>query len=131
MAFVWDLCPEAVSSQFNDFRRYNYVPTSSQYYLRCGEDMWFCSNLAEVRKIGHYYKKCSDMGIHFIPLGSETYDKLSETTRKTLKRIALLYDNRNLQFSGLSVAFNRITQAVSISTMRGSTTMLIARDSQL
>ena len=91
----------------------------------------FALTLAEDRKIGHYYQKCSDMGIHFIPLALETFGELSETTRKRLKRIALLSDNRGFQPSGLSVAFSRLAQAVSISTMRGSATMLIARDSRL
>ena len=50
---------------------------------------------------------------------------------KPLKRIALLSDNRGFQPSGLSVAFRRFAQAVSISAMCGSATMLIARDSRL
>ena len=91
----------------------------------------FALTLAEDRKIGHYYQKCSDMGIHFIPLALETFGGLSETTRKTLKIIALFSDNRGFQPSGLSVAFSRLAQAVSISAMRGSATMLIARDSRL
>ena len=32
----------------------------------------FALTLAEDRKIGHYYQKCSDMGIHFIPSALET-----------------------------------------------------------
>ena len=91
----------------------------------------FPLTLAEDRKIGHYYQKCSDMGIHFIPLALETFGGLSETTRKTLRGIALLSDNRGFQPSGLSVAFSRLAQAVSISAMRGSATMLISKDSQL
>ena len=54
----------------------------------------FALTLAEDRKIGHYYQKCSDMDIHFIPLALETSGGLSETTRKTLKRIALMSDKR-------------------------------------
>ena len=91
----------------------------------------FALTLAKDREIGHYYQKCSDMGIHSIPLALETFGGLSETTRKTLQRIALLSDNRGFQPSGLSVAINGLTQAVSISNMRGSATMLIARDSRL
>ena len=90
----------------------------------------FALTLAEDRKIGHYHQKCSDMGIHFIPLALETFGGLFET-RKTLKRIALSSDNRGFQPSGLSVAFSRLAQAVSISAIRGSATMLIARDSRL
>ena len=91
----------------------------------------FSVTLAEDRKIGHYYQTCSHMGIHFIPLVLETFGGISETTRKILKRIALLSDNRGFQTSGLSVAFSRLAQTVPTSAMRGSATMLIARDSQL
>ena len=90
----------------------------------------FDLTLTEDRKIGHYYQKCSDMGIHFIPLALETFGGLSETTRKALKRIALLSDYRGFQPSGLSVALSRLAQAVSIRAMRGSATMQIARDSR-
>ena len=89
----------------------------------------FALTLAKDIKIAHYYLKCSDMGI--IPLALETFGGLSEKTRKILKRVALLSDNRGCQPSALSVAFNRLTQAVSISAMSGSATMLIARDSRL
>ena len=71
------------------------------------------------------------MVIHFIPLALETFGGLSETASRTLKRITLLSDNRGFQHSGLSVAFSHLAQAVSISAMRGSATMLIARDSRL
>ena len=91
--------------------------------------MWFCSSpsrrqtdwalLPEVQRYGH--------PLHILAL--ETFGGLSETTRKALKRIALLSDNRGFQPSGLSVAFSRLAQAVSINAMRGSATMLIARDS--
>ena len=91
----------------------------------------FALTLAEDRKIGHYYQKCSDMGIHFITLALETLGGQSRKTRKTLKRIALLSDNRGFQPSGLSVAFRHLAQAVSMGAMRGSATMLIARDSRL
>ena len=40
----------------------------------------------------------------------------------------LLADNRNFQPAGLSIAYNRLSQGVSVTLMRGSATMLIARD---
>ena len=43
----------------------------------------FALTLATDRKIGHYCQKCSDMGIHFMPLALEVFGGLSETTRKT------------------------------------------------
>ena len=91
----------------------------------------FALTLAEDRKIGHYYQKCSDMGIHFILLALETFGGLSETTRKTLKKIVLLSDNKGFEPSGQSEALSRLAQTVSISAMRGSAAVLIARDSRL
>ena len=44
--------------------------------ITCG----FALNLANDRKIGHYYQKCSNMGIHLIPLALETFGGLSKTT---------------------------------------------------
>ena len=69
------------------------------------------------------------MGIHFISLALKTLGGITETTGKTLKSIAHLSDDRGFQPSSLSVAFNRFTQLVSISAMRGSATILIAGDS--
>ena len=67
---------------------------------RCG----FALPLAEDRKIGQYYQKCSDMGIpHFTPLALETFGELSKTTRKTLKRIALLSDKRFPALRAISI----------------------------
>ena len=60
-----------------------------------------------------YAQNCSEVGIQFIPLAFETFGGFSETVRETLKRIATLADNRNLQSSGLSVAFSRLSQSVS------------------
>ena len=91
----------------------------------------FALTLAENRKIGHYYQKCSNMGIYFIPLALETFGGLSKITPKTLKGRALLCDNRGFQSSSLSAAFSFFPQAVSISAMRGSSTMQIARDFRL
>ena len=66
-----------------------------------------------------------------MPLASDTFGGLSETRRKSFKKLALLSDDRGFQPPGLSVAFNRLTQEVSISAKRGSASMMIARDSRL
>ena len=56
----------------------------------------------------------------------ESFGGLSELVRKTLMRIALLSDNRSLYSAGLSVAFSRLAQTVSVTLMRGNAIMLIA-----
>ena len=73
----------------------------------------FALTLAEDRKVAHYYQTCGDMCIFFIPLALETFGGLSETTLKTLKRIALLSDNRSFKPSGLSGAFNRLSSCIN------------------
>ena len=110
------------------YRRQHYVSTAASLISDAVRTSGLALNLAEDRKIGHYYQKCSDMILHFIPVALESFGGLSEITQKTLKRIALLSINGGFQPSGLSVAFNRLTQALSITAMRGSATMLIARD---
>ena len=77
------------------------------------------------------HDRVRDIGIQFVQLAFESFGGLSDLVRKTLKRIALLADNRNFQPAGLSIAYNRLPQGVSLSLMRGSATRLIARDSLL
>ena len=73
----------------------------------------FALTLAQDRKIGQYYQKCSDMGIqHFTPLALETFGGLSETTRKTLKRIALLSDKRFPALRAISILQSRHSSGV-------------------
>ena len=82
-------------------------------------------------KIGNMNKmpqKCAEIGIQFVPLAFESFGGFSDLVRKTLKRIALLADYRNFRPAFLSIAYNRISQGVSVTLMRGSATMLIARD---
>ena len=62
------------------------------------------------------------------PLAFESFGGFSDLVRKTLKRIALLADNQNFQPGGLSIAYNRLSQGVSVTLMRSSATMLISRD---
>ena len=91
---------------------------------RCG----FALTNAEDRKYEQYAQKCAEIGIQFVPLAFESFGGFSDLVPKTLKRIALLADNRNFQPAGLSIAYNRLSQGVSVTLMRGSATMLIARD---
>ena len=44
----------------------------------------FALTLAEDRKIGHHYQKCSDMGIHFIPLALVIKEKINQFSKKEL-----------------------------------------------
>ena len=91
---------------------------------RCG----FALTNAEDRKYEQYAQKCAEIGIQFVPLASESFGGFSYLVQKTSKRIALLADNRNFRPAGLSIAYNRLSQGVSVNLMRGSAKMLIARD---
>ena len=62
----------------------------------------FALRAAEDRKLEQYSQQCANIGVQFIPMAFESFGGL---VRKTLKRIALLTDNRCLYSAGLSVAF--------------------------
>ena len=106
-------------------------PLQSSLIINASEKSGFALSAAEDRKYEQYAQNCSEVGIQFIPLAFETFGGFSETVRKTLKRIATLADNRNLQPAGLSVAFSRLSQSVSVTAIRGSAIMLLARDARL
>ena len=89
-------------------------PLQSSLIINGSEKSGFALSAAEDRKYEHYAQSCSEVGIQFIPLASETFGGFSETVRKTLRRIATLADNRNLQPAGLSVAFSKLSQSVSV-----------------
>ena len=86
---------------------------------------------AEDRKLEQYYQQCANIDVQFIPMAFESFGGLSELVRKTLKRIALLTNNRSLYSAGLSVAFSRLAQAVLVTLMPGNAIMLIARSAEL
>ena len=88
----------------------------------------FALTNAEDRKCEQYAQKCAEIGIQLVPLAFESFGGFSDLVRKTLKGITLLADNRNFQPPGLSIAYNRLSQGVSVTLMRCSATMLIARD---
>ena len=88
----------------------------------------FALTNAEKRKYEQYAQKYATICIQFVPLAFESFGGFSDMVRKTLKSIALLADNRTFQPAGLSIAYNRLSQGVSVTLMRGSATMLIARD---
>ena len=106
-------------------------PLQSSLIVNASERSSFALSAAEDRKYEQYAQNCSEFGIQFIPLAFETFGGFSETVRKTLKRIATLADNRNLQPAGLSVAFSRLSQPVSVTAILESATMLLARDARL
>ena len=89
----------------------------------------FALRVAEDRK--QYSQQCANIGVQFIPMAFEPFGGLSELVRKTLKRIALLIDNRSLYSAGLSVAFSTLAQSVSVTLMRGNAIKLIARSAAL
>ena len=75
-----------------------------------------------------YAQKCGEIGIQFVPIAFKFFGGFSDFVQKTLKRIDLLADNRNFQPAGLSIAYNRFSQGVSMTLMRASARMLISRD---
>ena len=105
-------------------------PLQSSLIINASEKSGFALSAAEDRKYEQYAQNC-EVRIQFIPLAFETFGGFSETVRKTLKRIATLADNRNLQPAGLSVALSRLSQSVSVTAIRGSAIMLLARDARL
>ena len=86
---------------------------------------------AEERKYEQCAQKCTEGGIQFVPLAFESFGGFSDLVRKSLKRIALFADNGNFHPASLSFAYNRLSQGVSLTIMRGSATMLIARNQLL
>ena len=69
-----------------------------------------------------------EIGIQFVPLAFESFGGFSDLVRRTLKRMALLGDNRNFQPAGLSIAYNWLSEGVSVTLMRGSAKTLIAEN---
>ena len=106
-------------------------PLQSSLIINASEKSGFALSAAEDRKYEQYAQNCSEVGIQFIPLAFKTFGGFSETVRKTLKRIATLGENRNLQPAGLSVAFSRLSQSVSVTAIQGSAIMLLAGDARL
>ena len=106
-------------------------PLQSSLIINASEKSGFALSAAEDRKYEQYAQNCSEVGIQFIPLAFESFGGFSETARKTLKQIATLADNRNLQPAGLSVAFSRLSQSVSVTAIRGSVIILLLWDARL
>ena len=106
-------------------------PLQSSLIINASEKSGFALSAAEDRKYEQYAQNCSDVGIQFIPLAFATFGGFAETVLKTLKRIATLADNRSLQSAGLSVAFSRSPQSVSVTTIRLPAIMLLARHVRL
>ena len=68
------------------------------------------------------------ISVQFFPMAFESFGRLYELARKTLKRIALLNENRSLNSAGLSVAFSRLDQSVAVVLMQENAIMLIAKN---
>ena len=80
---------------------------------------------AEEKMIEHYSQQCVNIGVRFIPMAFQSSGCFPALVGKTLKRIALLTDNRSLDPAGLSVAFSTLAQSVLITLIRGNAIMLI------
>ena len=102
-------------------------PLQPNVFSNAARKSSFALRVAEDRKFEWYSQQCANIGAKYIPLAFESFGGLSELVRKTLKRIVLLTDNRSLYSAGLSVAFSRLAQSVSVTLMRGNAIMLIAR----
>ena len=65
------------------------------------------------------FQQFANIGVQFFRIAFESFGGLCEMVRKILNRIALLTDNRILHPCGLSVAFRRLSQLVSVILVLG------------
>ena len=84
----------------------------------------YALDVADERNYCLHVDNCAKMGITFVPLAVEVLGGISEAL-KQLKRLAVLSDNRSFTAHGLSVAFCKLLQSLSISTIGGSAAMLL------
>ena len=84
----------------------------------------YALDVADERNYCLHVNNCAKMGITFVPLAVEVLGGISEAL-KQLKRLAVLSDNRSFTAHGLSVAFRKLLQSLSITTIRGSAAMLL------
>ena len=82
---------------------------------------------ADERKYCLHDDNCTRKGITFVTLAIEALGGISATFKRTLKRLAVLSDNRSFPAQGLSVAFSKLLPSLSITAIRGSTAMLLTR----
>ena len=87
----------------------------------------YALDAADERKYCIHDDNCAKMGITFVHFPIEVLGGISATFKKTLKWLAVLSDNLSFQAQGLSVAFCKLMQSLSITTIRGSAEMLLAR----
>ena len=85
----------------------------------------YALDAADERNYCLHDDNCAKMGITFVPLAIEVLGGIS-VTKKTLKRLAVS-DNRSFQAQGLFVVFCKLMQSLSITAIRGSVVMLLAR----
>ena len=87
----------------------------------------YALDAADERKYCLHDDNCAKMGITFVPYAIEVLGGISATFKKLLKRLAVLSDNRSFRAQGLSVAFCKLMQSLSITAIRGSAEMLLAQ----
>ena len=87
----------------------------------------YALDAADERKYCFHDDNCAKMGITFVPFAIEVLGGISATFKKTINRLAVLSDNRSFQAQGLSVAFCNLMQSLSVTAIRGSAEMLLAR----
>ena len=86
----------------------------------------YALDAADEREYCLHKDNCTKMGITFVPLAIEVLGGRSATFKKTLKRLAVLSDNRSFQAQGLSKGFCKLMQSLSSTAIRGSAAMLLA-----
>ena len=91
--------------------------TKAEYALDGAEEIKYCL----------HDDFCAKIGITFVPFAIEVLGGILATFKKTLKLLAVLSDNRSFQAQGLSVAFCKLMQSLSITAFWGSAVMLLAR----
>ena len=79
------------------------------------------------RKQAAHDADCREAGVNFLPLSFEVLGGWPETSRRTIKTIVCLGDERNAFSESSSVAINRLTQSIPIQLMRGNANMIITR----
>ena len=87
----------------------------------------YALDAADERKYCLHDDNCAKMGITIVPLAIGVLGGISATFKKTLERLAVLSGNRSFQAQGLSLAFYKMMQSLSITAIRGSAAMLLAR----
>ena len=90
----------------------------SKIIFNAADTSGYALTYADDRKLAAHNADCQEAGANFLPLSFEVLGGWSETSLRTIKRIACLGDGRNAFSEGSSVAIHLLTQSISIQLMR-------------